>query len=201
MPIISKNNISLGLGNLELGTYNAITGLFETYTDVGAIKTELTIAHTREVLDFESGRPLVIILQEVIREKVTIVATLAELSVATLKMALGQSVVTSGTVPTFLDGTSTALSGTLQTGLTAVVTGNLIEFGGIPTHAYVGLRFTHVKADGKRHIFEGYKASPSGELTLPFRETDWNLYQVTFRLLADTTKTAGKQYYQLHIES
>jgi hypothetical protein len=168
---------------------------------VGAIKTELTIAHTREVLDFESGRPLVIILQEVIREKVTIVATLAELSVATLKMALGQSVVTSGTVPTFLDGTSTALSGTLQTGLTAVVTGNLIEFGGIPTHAYVGLRFTHVKADGKRHIFEGYKASPSGELTLPFRETDWNLYQVTFRLLADTTKTAGKQYYQLHIES
>lgn len=198
MPIQNKNNIHLGLGNLELGTYTG--DVFDAYTDVGAIKTELTIAHTREVLDFESGRPLVTILQEVIRERVVVTATLAELTVATLKMALGQGNITSGTIPTFLDGTSTALRGTLQTGKTDVVTGNLLKFGGIPTHAYVGLRFTHVKANGKRHIFEGYKASPQGELTLPFRETDWNLYQAVFRLLAETTKTAGEQYYQLFIE-
>jgi hypothetical protein len=198
MAIVQKNNISLGLGNLELGEYT--NDVFGAYVDVGAIKTELTIAHTREVLDFESGRPLVTILQEVIRERVVVTATLAELSVATLKMALGQAAITSGTIPTFLDGTSTALSGTLQTGLTAVTSGNLLKFGGIPTHAYVGLRFTHRKASGKRHVFEGYKASPTGELTLPFRETDWNLFQCGFRLLADTTKAAGEQYYQLFIE-
>ena len=198
MAIVNKNNISLGLGNLELGTYT--NDVFDAYVDVGAIKTELTIAHTREVLDFESGRPLVTILQEVIRERVVITATLAELTVASLKMSLGQAAITSGTIPTFLDGSSQALSGTLQTGLTDVVSGNLLKFGGIPTHAYVGLRFTHRKAGGKRHVFEGYKASPLGELTVPFRETDWNLYQCQFRLLADTTKDAGEQYYQLFIE-
>lgn len=199
MAIVDKKDISLGLGNLELGAYDE-NDAFVAYTDIGAIKAELTIASTREVLDFESGRPLVTILQEVIRERVVITATLAELKVATLKMAMGQAATSAGVVPTFLDGTSSALSGTLATGLTAVVSGDLLKFGGIPTHAYVGLRFTHRKANGKRHIFEGYKASPMGELTLPFRETDWNLYQVVFRLLADTTKAAGEQYYQFHIE-
>jgi hypothetical protein len=198
MPIQNKNNIHLGLGNLELGVYT--NDVFSTYEDVGAIKSELNITHTREVLDFESGRPLVTILQEVIRERVVVTGTLAELTVASLKMALGQGNITSGTIPTFLDGSSTALSGTLAAGLTAVVSGNLLKFGGTPTHAYVGLRFTHVKANGKRHIFEGYKASPNGDLALPFREADWNLYQVSFRLLADTTKAAGEQYYQFLIE-
>lgn len=200
MAIVNKKNISLGLGNLELGAYDEATDVFTAYTDIGAIKAELTIANTREVLDFESGRPLVTILQEVIREKVVITATLAELTVATLKMAMGQAATSVGVIPTFMDGTSSALSGTLAPGLSAVVSGDILKFGGIPTHAYVGLRFTHRKASGKRHVFEGYKASPMGELTLPFRETDWNLYQVTFRLLADTSKAAGEQYYQLFIE-
>jgi hypothetical protein len=198
MPIQNKNNISLGIGNLELGTYT--NDVFDAYTDIGAIKSEVNIAITREVLDFESGRPLVTILQEVIRERVVVTATLAEVTMATLKMALGQGNITSGTIPTFLDGTSQALRGTLQTGKTDVTSGTLLKFGGVPTHAYVGLRFTHVKADGKRQIMEGYKASPSGDLTLPFREADWNIYQVSFRLLADTTKTAGEQYFQLFAE-
>lgn len=199
MPIQNKNNISLGIGNLELGAY--VDDVFSAYTDVGAIKSEVTIATTREVLNFESGRPLVTIIQEVIRENVTVNATLAEVAVATLKMALGQGAITSDTVPTFLDGTSVALRGNLQTGTTAVTTGTLLKFGGTPTHSYCGLRFTHVKANGKRQIFEGYKASPAGDLSLPFRESDWNLYSVSFRLLADTTKSAGEQYFQLFIES
>jgi hypothetical protein len=198
MPIQNKDNISLGIGNLELGTYT--NDVFDAYADVGAIKSEVTIEHNREVLDFEAGRPLVTILQEVIRESVTVAATLAELNLATLKMALGQGNITSGTTTSFLDGTQTALLGTLQTGKTQVLSGTLFKFGGTPTHAFVGLRFTHVKANGKRQIFEGFKASPSGQLSMPFRESDWNLMAVSFRLLADTTRTAGEQYYQFLIE-
>lgn len=198
MPIINKNNISLGLGNLELGAY--VDDVFSAYLDVGALKAELNIAHTREVLSFESGRPLITILQEVIRENVQISCTLAEITAATLKLALGQGNISTGTT-SFLNGSSSALSGTLSTGLTAVTSGTILRFGGLPTHAYAGLRFTHVKANGKRIIFEGFKASPMGNLTLPFRESDWNVYQVEFRLLADTTKTAGEQYYQLIMES
>lgn len=198
MPINEKKNISLGLGALEFGEY--INDVFQTYHDVGAIKSELTIEHNREVLDFETGRPLVVILQEVVREQVTITATLAEIKLATIKMALGQGVLGSGSIPVFLDGTSNALRGTLQAGTTPVTSGTIMKFGGVPSHAYIGLRFTHQKANGKRVIFEGYKASPMGNLSLPFRETDWNLYQVQFRLLADTCRVQGEQYYQIFIE-
>ncbi|MFA5152620.1 MAG: hypothetical protein WC554_08690 [Clostridia bacterium] len=196
---VNVENISLGLGNLELGSFTAT--VFDGYTDVGAIKSEVNIEHTREVLDFESGRPLVTLLQEVIRESVAITATLAELSLATLKMALGQGNITSGTTTSFLDGSSDAMRGDLQSGKVALGTGNLFKFGGTPTHAYVGLRFTHRKASGKRIIFEGYKASPQGALTLPFRDSDWNMFTVNFRLLADTNRAAGEQYYQLFIET
>lgn len=199
MAIVNKNNISLGSGNLELGEY--ANDVFQNaYVDVGAIKAEVNIEHAREVLSFESGRPLVVILQEVIRETVTITATLAEISVATLKMALGQGNISSGSTPVFMDGSSTALPGNLSAVKTSVGASQLLKFGGVSTHAYVGLRFTHVKQNGKRHILEAYKASPSGNLTLPFRESDWNLFQIQFRLLADTLKPAGEQYYQLAIE-
>lgn len=198
MPIINKDNISLGIGNLELGDFT--NGVFNGFTDVGAIKSEVNIEHNREVLDFEAGRPLVTILQEVIRESVSVSATLAELNLATLKMALGQGNITSGTTTSFLDGTSDVLRGTLQPGKTALGSGTLFKFGGTPTHAYVGLRFTHVKSNGKRQIFEGFKASPQGQLTLPFKESDWNLFSVTFRLLADTERPSGEQYYQFFIE-
>jgi len=196
--IVEKHNIHLGIGNIEFGEF--VNDVFQAYTDVGAVKSEVNIAITREVLSFESGRPLVTIIQEVIRESVMIKATLAEWNLATVKMALGQGVVGSGSIPTFLDGSSTALRGTLQPGLTAVGSGTLLKFGGIPTHAFIGLRFTHVKSNGSRQIVEIFRASPSGNLTLPFKETDWNLYEVDFRALADTCRVAGEQYFQMHIE-
>ena len=158
------------------------------------------IEHDRVVLDFETGRPLLVIKQEVIREKVMVKVTLAELSLATIRQALGTGNITTSTTPVFLDGTSSALFGTLQPGKAAVVPGSLMKMGGLPTHNHVGLRFTHRKATGDRHIFEGYKASPSGKLSLPFKETEWTQYECEFRLLADTTKAAGEQYYQMFIE-
>lgn len=202
MPLQDKNNITLGLGTLEFGNWvtSGTTDYFQGYIDVGAIKSEVNIEHKREVLDFETGRPLIVVLQEVIREQVTVTCTLAEVTVATLKMALGQGNIGSGSTPTFNNSLATAPTGTLQAGNTAVSNAQVLKFGGVPTHAYIGLRFTHLKANSKRQIFEGYKASPSGDLTLPFKETDWALMQVQFRLLADTTKPAGEQYYQLYIE-
>src|SRR5277367_3982662 len=123
MAIQDRRQISLGLGNLEFGTYNANTNVFQGYTDIGAIKSEVTIDTQREVLDFESGRPLITIIQEVVREKVMVKATLAEVNMATIKMALGQGNIYSNTVPTFLDGSSSALLGTLQPGYTLVGSG------------------------------------------------------------------------------
>lgn len=198
MAIQNKNRISLGIGNIEFGDY--VNDVFQSYNDVGAVKAEFNLDIEREVLDFESGRPLVTIIQEVIREKVMVKGTLAELNLATLKMALGQGNVGSGSIPTFLDGTSTALRGTLQPGKTAVLSGTILKFGGLPSHAFIGLRFTHSMASGKRNIFEAFRASPSGKLALPFKESDWNLFDVEFRLLADTCRPAGEQYFQFFQE-
>ncbi len=201
MPVVNKNNITLGLGNLEFGDY-VTTGpvpVFQGYHDVGAIKSELSVEINREIKEFETGRPLIVILQECIRESVMVKCQLAEMAMATIKESLGQGVITTGTT-SFLDGTNTALGGTLAPGYTPVVSGTLLQFGGVPTHAFVGLRFTHLKADGNRQIFEGYYASPTGALTLPFRETDWSVYDVTFRLLANTALPAGQQYFQFFKE-
>lgn len=198
MPVVDKDDISVGLGTVEFGVYAG--DVFQSYRDVGVIKSNLNIEHNREVLDFESGRPLVVIKQEVIRESVTITLTLSEINVAILKDALGQGAIGSGSVPTFLDSTDLAPYGTLQPGKTSVASGEILKFGGIPTHSYIGLRFTHLKSNLKRIIFEGFKASPMGSLSLPFNESEWNLTQVQFRLLADTNKPGGEQYYQLFFE-
>ncbi len=195
MPIQNQLNIDLGIGTIEFGSYS--NDVFGAYQDVGAVKANVTIEHQREVLPFETGRQLITIKQEVIRESVMFKATLAEVKLATVKMALGQADVFTSSIPTFLDGSSTAPRGDLQAGNEAVISGELLKFGGLSTHAFIGLRFTHRKSDGTRQIFEAYKASPMGNLTLPFNETDWNTFNVEFRLLADTTKVAGEQYYQM----
>jgi hypothetical protein len=199
MAVVDKNNIALGIGNVEFGSYST-AGAFIGYTDIGAIKTEVNMEHNREVKEFETGRPLVIIKQEVIRESVILKFTFAELNLGTIKSTLGQGVITTSVLPTFLDGSSTALSGTLQTGTTSVMSGALYKFGGLPTLTTIGIRFTHVKSNGMRQVFEGYIASPKGTLTLPFKETDWNLFEATFQLLANTALPAGQQYYQFFIE-
>ncbi len=186
------------MGTLEFGQY--VNGVFSGYNDVGAIKSELAIEHNREVKSFETGRPMVVILQEVIRESVMIKATLGEVSMANIKSSLGQGNITSSTTTSFLDGTQLAPTGFLQSSYTSLVQGTLLTFGGLPTHAFIGLRFTHAMISGLRHIFEGYMASPTGQLTIPFKEEDWNIFEVNFRLLANTTLAAGTQYYQFFKE-
>lgn len=199
MPIGNKQNITLGVGVIEIGSY--VNDVFTAYEDIGAIKAEVRLEIVREILEFETGRPLITIVQEVIRERVTVIATLAELTIANLKSVLGQGAVVSSTTPAFLDGTTSIYPGNLSTTKTLINNGTLLKFGGSSVLGYVGLRFIHERSNGKRDVFEGYKASPSGNLTLPFRESDWNTFEAQFRLLADTTKASGEQYFQYFIET
>jgi hypothetical protein len=197
---MEPKNITLGLGNLEFGTYT--NDVFTSYSSVGAIKGTVTITINREVLKFETGRPLKTIIQEVVRESVMVNAQLAEISLATLKQALGSGNLYTGSLPTFLDGSDDAPYGDgTTTTLSAVSSGTLLKFGGLTTHNYIGLRFTHRRRDGVRIVWEFFKASPAGELSLPFQEEDYAMYEVSFELLADTCKPAGEQYFQAFIEN
>jgi hypothetical protein len=198
---INTDNISLGLGTLEFGSYDS-NGNFVAYNFVGAIKAEGTMTYQRSILPFTTGRPLLRVKQQATEEQFEVQFTLAEVTVANIKQSLGAGVSSSGVTPVFLDGTSVAPVGDLTSSMTAVGSSQILDFGGQCDVTTIGLRFTHELScsSGKRQILEVYKASPMGNLAVPFRETDWNLYQVQFQSLADTTKAAGKQYCRFIIE-
>lgn len=200
MSRVNEANIGLGLGILEIGSYSGST--FSAYRDAGAIKATGTLTWTRTINRFATGRPLVTIKQEVTEEMLKASFQLAEITVANLKDALGGGVNTSSATPTFLDGGSIAPKGDLTDSVVGVGVSDIFEFGGQCDVAYVGLRFTNLKScsTGRRRIFEMYKASPTGNLALPFNETDWNLYTVEWDALADTSKASGKQYGQFVVE-
>jgi hypothetical protein len=196
--IINIADIHLGIGVLEFGQYND-AGVFQGYDYVGAIKGTLTATVTREVRFFETGRPLLRVKNEVLREMIEIVFTMAELRVANIKMALGGGVATLSTSgATFLDGTTVAPVGDLTDSVIGVGVNDLYTAGGqcdLLTH---GLRFTHLKScnTGKRQILEIYKATSTGRLAMAFNEEDWNQWEVNFSSIADTSKAGGNQLFQ-----
>lgn len=199
MPVgsrIDTENVSLGIGVLEVGEY--VNDLFVSYRDVGIIRAAVTATWTRTILTLATGRPLVTVKEEVTEENFTLSATLAEITVANLRMALGQLVTSSGAVPVFMDGTGIAPTGDLTSSVRAVTNADIGKFGGSCAITRVALRFTHIKdcEGSKRQIIEVYKARPSGTLALPFNETDWNQFEATWTALADTTRPGGQQYMQ-----
>ena len=150
----------------------------------------------------ETGRPLKVVKQEVIREGFTLEVTLAEITVANLRMALGGGEASSGAAPVFMDGTANAPAGDRTSSVVAVaasVNTQIFEFGGDCDLFHTALRFTHMKSCEtlKRQILEVFKATPGGSLSLAYNETEWNQYQATFTALADTTRARGKQYMML----
>lgn len=193
---ITTDNINLGNGVLEIGSYAA--GVFQSYTDVGAIKGTATLTYGRETAKFETGRPMVVVKEEVIRETVELRVTLAELTVANLKLVLGGGTSSNVATPTFLTGDGYALYGNNVVGSSSVAASKVFKFGSDPQAYTVALRFTHLKdpSSGKREVVEVYKAVFSGNLALPFNETDWNTFEVSFTALADTSKAVGEQLLQ-----
>jgi len=197
---VTDTNIGLGLGVLEIGSY--VANVFQAYRNAGAIKATGTLTWTRTINRFTTGRPLLTIKQEVTEEMLRASFQLAEITVANLKDSLGGGSVSSSVTPTFLDGTSIAPKGDLTDSVVVVGISDVFEFGGQCDVQLVALRFTNLKScsTGTRRIFEMYRASPIGNLALPFNETDWNIYTVEWEALADLNRAAGKQYAQFIIE-
>jgi hypothetical protein len=197
---VNENNIHLGLGILEVGRYSS--GVFTAYRNFGAIKATGTLNWNRTTQEFDTGRPLMSIKREVTKEVLMAQFTLAEITVANLKDAVGGGTQTDSVTPTFVDGTSIAPTGDLTDSNTSVGVSDIYKFGGQCDVAKVALRFTSIKscATGKRYIFEMFIAEPNGTLALPFEETNWSQYQIQFDAIADLTKPAGEQYGALIIE-
>jgi len=197
---VNEQNIHLGLGILEVGRYSS--GVFQAYRNFGAIKATANLNWQRTQQKFTTGRPLMTIKKETVEEVLMAQFTLAELTVANFKDAVGAGTESDSVVPVFVDGTSIAPTGDLTDSNIVVGVSDIFKFGGHCDVQKVALRFTSIKscASGKRYIFEMYIAEPTGNLALPFAETDWTQYQIEFDAIADLTKSAGEQYGQLIIE-
>lgn len=196
---ITTADISLGIGVLEFGNYNS-SDVFQGYQDVGAIKGTFSMEMTRETREFETGRPMVQVKREVLRERLQITFRMSEFRVANLKLMFGGGVVSSSVTPAnFLDGTNAAPKGDLTTSVVGVGLSDTYELGGQCDLDKVALRFTHLKScsTGKRQIVEVYFAQAVGQITLPWIEEDWNIWDVQFVALADTTRQAGKQLFRI----
>lgn len=197
--VINSNDIHLGLGQLEIGAY--VNGSFVSYRNLGAIRGELSVAITRETVEYRTGRPLQIVKQEVVRETFAFTFTLSELKVANIKDMLGAGTSSSGATPSFMDSSAQAPLGDLTDSYTTVVNADILKLGGACDLNSAALRFTHRKvcdgSNNKRMIVEVYKAQFTGTLTLPFREADWLESQITFNGLADFSQPAGQQVMQI----
>jgi hypothetical protein len=196
VPRVNEQNIHLGLGILEVGRYS--NGVFTAYRNFGAIKATGNLTWQRNQQKFQTGRPLQTIKKETTEENLMAQFTLAELTVANLKDSVGGGVQSDSVTPVFVDGTSIAPTGDLTDSNVAVGISDIFKFGGQCDVQKVALRFTSIKscASGKRYIFEMYIAEPTGNLAVPFNETDWTQYQIEFEAIADLTKPAGEQYGQ-----
>jgi hypothetical protein len=195
---ITEEKIQVGLGTLEFGQY--VSGVFVAYRNVGAIKATASFAWTREGIEFETGRPLQIIKRDVIRERLQATFTLAEISVANLREALGLGTanLSSSVSPTFMTGNAQAPKGDLTDSITTVGVSDIFHGGGDCDYKHMAIRFTHIKScgSGARQIVELFKADPVGTLTLPFSEAEYALFEVQFMALADTTRASGAQLFQ-----
>jgi len=167
MPLNDKGNISLGLGTLELGTYD---NNHIEYKDGGLIKT---------CANFEANS-----------EGYFLTIQFAELTPEMLCTILGGKPLQQNSdehLPKnafsdlqFLDRSVSAPFGTLCPGKKDMESpqGVVLLTAERPILA---LRFTHVKVNGKRQVFEFERAQQYGQITIPFNEDDWNLYTVTFK--------------------
>jgi len=200
--VINEENIDLGLGQLEIGSY--VNGAFVAYRNVGAIRGTATLTITRETLDYETGRPLQKVKREVIREAASFVFTMSELTIANLKEISGAGTSSSGGAPTFMDGSAQAPVGDLTDSYTTVVSAGIWKLGGDCSLNVAAVRFTHRRScesgAAKRAILEIYRAQFGGTLTLPFNEADWNESEVTLEAQADFTRPAGEQLLQYVLE-
>jgi len=72
--------------------------------------------------------------------------------------------------------------------------------GGQNSVTTFALRFVHYFSDGRVAAITMYSAAPTGVLSMPFHEVDWNVRDIEFSGIADTTRAEGDHLYAIYRE-
>ena len=172
--------ITLGTGTLIVNS-----------VDVGHLKGDVEFAYTIERVEFKPSAMLGVVKVFKIREDAQIRATVAELKMSNLKLAMGSTTTigASQSFPEEVEGSNSCQYSVPN----ASYSFDVLTFGGDKSTDEFCLRFTHERPDGKKFHIILYRAVAIGEFTLPFHEDDINLYDIAFKGLADEDRTAGDQ--------
>jgi len=124
-------------------------------------------------------------------ERAELKATVAELKAANLKLAMGiyEDISASQSFPAY-EG---APDGGSYTADNSSASFDVLKFGGKKTLDEMPLRFEHERPNGKDVVVVFYNAIAMPEITIPFSEEDVSMYDLTFRALHVTTRSAGDQ--------
>jgi len=166
--------VSLGSGTLYLNN-----------VDVGHLKGAVEFTYNRAKVEFKPSNMLGIVKQFVITEEATLKASLAELKLANIKLAMGvsDSIVSSSSFPEY-DPSSFSPPATASY--------DVLTIGGSKTVDEMSLRFEHTRpGTTNKIIIVLYNAVSMSELVIPFAEEEVILHDLIFKALSDADRTAG----------
>jgi len=168
--------VSLGSGTLYLNN-----------TDVGHLKGDVEFSYIRGKVEFKPSNMLGIVKQFAINEAATLKASLAELKLANIKLALGvtTSIVESSSFPAYaasIDSFSPPSGASYD----------VLTIGGSKTIDSMSLRFEHTRpGTSLKIIIVLYTAVSMTDLLIPFHEEDVILHDLIFKGLSDADRDEG----------
>lgn len=169
-------NVTLGSGDLYL---NGV--------DVGHLKGDIVVTAEGESVDFKPANMTGNVKRFVIRESARLTASLAELKMANMRLALGvtTAVGASQSFPAYDPSSYSPPSGSSY---------DVMHFGGDKTVSEVSLRFEHARPGTTKKIIVVFYAAVSNRLlNLPFHEEDITLQDIEWSAMADEDRSEGDQ--------
>jgi len=157
VPAYDTDKFSIGPGILYLGPTGA-----EPTIDIGAVRSGMSVAITREKVDIEQGIPKTLVETFTTKETGSITLNGLEWNLDNLPYAMG-----AGTI------VSTASN-------------RVFKFGGTITFSKCALKFVHTQPNGKNIIIRMFKARGAGDFTLSFADDPHEIPYVFDLLMADT---------------
>jgi len=170
------SKITLGTGDLYINDI-----------DVGYLKGDVEFHYVREKLDFKPSGSLGPVASFVIGETAELRASEAEFKLENLKLALGieEDLSSFSGDPSYNPASYDAGDGVHKS----------LTFGGSTAiDDSLAIRFEHIRPEtGKKVVVILYTAVSLSDLTLAFHEADFNLTDIAFRGMADTSRPKGDQ--------
>jgi len=166
--------VSLGSGTLYLNN-----------VDVGHLKGDVEFSYIRSKVEFKPSNMLGIVKQFAITEEATLKASLAELKLANIKLAIGvtTSIVSSSSFPAYDPSSFSPPTSASY---------DVLTIGGSKTIDEMSLRFEHTRpGTSKSIVIVLYNAVSMTDLLIPFHEEDVILHDLIFKGLSSSTRSAG----------